>query len=127
MLRIPHWIFLIGVLGLGIGFEHLSEFPSPIVGFLDAQPQQKLDLDDDVILLNIRMEGMLLQDLIIGSFSRFAKLTSAVHPPPEVLSRSNDVVRDVVKNIIEFIVCGICGEIRMLVVSLDLKQWITFS
>ena len=127
MLGVPHWIFLIGVLGLRIGFEHFSELPGAVVGLLDAQPKQELDLDDDVILLNISMEGMFLQDLIIRSFSRLAELAGSVHPPPEVLSRSYDVVGDVVEDIVEFIVSWIGGEVGMLVVGLDLEERVAFS
>lgn len=73
------------------------------------------------------MEGMFLQHFIVGPLPRLAKLTSAVHPPPEVLSRSDDVVGDVVEDIVKFVVGGIGGEIGMLVVGFYLEEGVAFA
>lgn len=127
MLWIPHWILFVSIFCLWIWLKHLFELSSTIVCLFDTETQQKLDLYDDVILLNISMEGMLLQDLIICSLSRLTKLASAVHPSPEILRRSYDVVWNVIQNIIELVITGIRSEVRMLIVGLDLKQRITFS
>lgn len=67
---------------------------------------------------------MLLKNFIIWTFSGFAEFTSSVHPSPKVLSGSNDVVGDVIKNIIEFVVRRICSEIWMLIVCFDLEKGI---
>lgn len=73
------------------------------------------------------MESMLLQDLVIGSFSWLTELTGTVHPSPEIFSRSDDIVGDIVQDIIELIIAGICCEIRVLVIGLNLEQRIAFA
>lgn len=127
MLGIPHWILLIGILGLWIWLEHFSELPGAVIGLFDAQAKQELDLDDDIILLNISMEGMFLQHFIIRPLSRLAELASAVHPPPEILGRCYDIVGNVVQDIVKLVVGGVGGEIWMFVVGFDLEEGVAFS
>jgi len=70
---------------------------------------------------------MFLNLLIIRALAGFAELTSSVHPTPEMLSRSDNIVRNVVENIIELVVAGSGCKVRVLVSSLNLEEWIALG
>lgn len=110
-----------------VWLEHLSKLSGSIVGLLYPQSQQKLDFYNDVILLYIGVECVLLEDFIIRSLSRLAKLASSVHPSPKVLSGGDDIIGNVIENIVKLVVCGIGREIGMLIVGLNLEKRIALA
>jgi len=73
------------------------------------------------------MEGIALDDLVIGTFSGFANFAGTVHPAPEVFGGSNYVVRDVVQDIVELGIGWIGGEEGVLIVGFDLEEGVAFS
>lgn len=121
MFGIPHRIFLISVFSLRIWFEHFSELTCTVISFLDAKSQQEFHFNNDVILLNISMEGMFLENLVIWTFAWFTELTGTIHPSPEIFGGGNNIVWNIVEDIVELIVCWISSEIWMFIVSLNLK------
>lgn len=127
MLGIPHGVLLIRVFCFRVWLEHLSKLSRSVVGLLDSQSQQKLDLYDDVVLLYIGVEGVLLEYLIIGSLSRLAEFTCSVHPSPKVLSGSNDIIGNVVENVVKLVVCGIGCEIGVFIVGLYLEKRVALA
>lgn len=127
MFRIPHWILLVSVFSFWIWLKHLFELSCSVVSFSDGHTDEELNFNDDVVLFNIIFEGMFLKYFIIGSFGWFTKFTCSVHPSPEVFSWCNNIVRNIVQWLNQFCWGRSCSKVRMLIISLYLKQRITFS
>ena len=127
MFRIPHWILFVGVFSLWIRFKHFLELSGPVVGFCNTHTDEELDLYDDVVLFDIIFEGVFLDNFVIGSFGGFAELTGAIHPPPEMFGRGNNVIGDVIEALNKFSGGRSGGKIGMLIIGLNLEQGITLS
>lgn len=127
MFRIPHWILLVGVFRLWIRLKHLLEFPGPVISSLDTQTEQKLNLHYDIILFYIRMERMLLDDLIIWPFASFAKFTCSVHPSPKIFSRRNYIVGKAIQKLLQLSQSRTGCKEWMFIWCLYLKKGKTFA
>lgn len=125
MFGVPHRVLLVSIFGFRVRFEHLLELSCPVVGLGYAHTYQELDLYDDVVLLDVGFESVFLDDLVVGALRGLAEFARAIHPSPEVLRRCNDIIRNIIQAFNQLRRCRNSRKIRMLIISLNLKQRIT--